>query len=129
LFRLGKQLKLEAGGAQLLFSNNALSTLTISTTLANRLRAGTASDLFASAVMSVNVISEPNNLFVAGLLSFSGNALLASPQGASYGVMAANRATANGNVATLLGDQAILFFATPATGGFAEAGNQVFIQN
>jgi photosystem II stability/assembly factor-like uncharacterized protein len=129
LFRIGKQLQVQSARASLLFSNNLLSTLTIGAALVKQLLAGNASGVFASAVVQGNVISESGSLFAAGLLSFSGNTLLALPQGLPYGVMIAHRAAANGNVAPIVGDQAQLLFATPASGGFAEAGNQVFILN
>jgi hypothetical protein len=124
-------LRLRPGGAQLTFCNNELSQLSVATAMARRLATatGTATGVFASAIVHGNTFIELNSVFVAGLLGFDTNAFLAEPAaGAVYGVMLAMRATAAGNLATVLDGGAPLQFVVPDPASFAKAANQVFVQ-
>jgi photosystem II stability/assembly factor-like uncharacterized protein len=129
LSSLPNTLKLESVAANLSFCGNTLSMLTVGTNVLSTLANQTARGLFASAVFQGNAFLEQRNVFVANLLAFSANSLLAVPADGStpYGVMIANRATATGNLAVTVGDEAILQFVTVGNGSFAKAANQVFI--
>ena len=130
LAALPQNLALEPIAAQLTFSNNSVSMLAVSEAMTRSLLQLKAGGLFASAVLHGNAIGEQRNVFVASLLAFDANCLLALPRDGTtpYGVLIANRATATGNLALIVGDQAILRFVTPDGSGFAKAANQVFIQ-
>ena len=124
-------LRLTPGGAQLTFSDNEVSLLSIATALATRLgtATGTANGLFTTAVLHGNTFVEPNNVFAAGLLGFATNVFVAQPPADSlYGVMLALRATAAGNLAVAREDRALLAFVVPDPGSFAKAANVVDIQ-
>jgi hypothetical protein len=125
-----KPLKLTLTPGQLSFCDNSLSLLTVGDAVANTLVNGSASGVFTTAVLHGNTFAEPSNLFVSGLMAFGNNAFIAQPTDGStpYGVMLATRSTAAGNVAVVFGEQAILHFVTPDTGGFSKAANEVFIQ-
>jgi hypothetical protein len=121
--------RLRANSAQLCFSQNSLSQLTIATALIERLAGnGTATDVFASALLEANTITEPNNVFVAGLLGCNVNAFLAQPSpNGMYGVMMATRATATGNLAVELDTGARLRFVTQDAASFAKAANVITV--
>jgi photosystem II stability/assembly factor-like uncharacterized protein len=124
-------LRLRPGGAQLTFCDNELSQLSVATVMARRLATatGTATGVFASAIVHGNTFIEQNNVFVAGLLGFDTNAFLAQPAAdALYGVMLAMRATAAGNLAVVLEDRPLLQFVVPDAASFAKAANEVGIQ-
>ena len=124
-------LRLKPGDAQLSFCNNDLSQLTVATVMAKKLSTatGTASGVFASAVVHGNTFTEPNSLFVAGLLGFDTNAFVAQPEGgAMYGVMMATRATAAGNLAVVFDDRSILRFVVPNAASFAKGANEIYVR-
>ncbi len=125
-----KALALTPTPGTLAFCNNSLSLLTVGNAVAATMVQGAASGVFATAVVQGNTFAQQSNLFVSVLLAFGNNAFIAPPQDGTtpYGVMLATRATATGNVAVAFGDQAILHFVTPDTGGFDKAANEVFIQ-
>jgi photosystem II stability/assembly factor-like uncharacterized protein len=123
-------LRLTPGSARLSFCDNELSQLSVGTPMARRLAApnGTASGVFASAVVHGNTFVEQNNLFVAGLLGVATNAFIAQPvDDFLYGVMMAVRATAAGNLAVVFDDRAILRFVVPNPPSLAKAANEVFV--
>ena len=125
------KLRLTAGGAQLSFCHNELSQLSVATVMARRLAkaGGTANGVFGSAIVQGNTFMEQNSVFVAGLLGFGSNAFVAPPaDNGRYGVMLAQRATAEGNLAVILDDRAPLTFVVPDPTSFAKAANQVFVQ-
>jgi photosystem II stability/assembly factor-like uncharacterized protein len=124
-------LRLTPGSAQLSFCDNELSQLSVATVMARRLSTprGTASGVFASAVVHGNTFVEQNSLFVAGMLGVDTNAFVATPVGdALYGVMMASRATATGNLAAVVDDRPLLHFIVPNPGSFAKAANQVAVR-
>lgn len=122
-------IRLEPDASRLTFVGNTLSMLTVGKNILDSLSNQSARGLFASATLEGNTFLEQRNVFVAGLLAFSNNSLLAAPTNGitPYGVLIANRATATGNLGTIFGDQAVLQFVTAANGGFVKAANQVFI--
>ncbi|MEO8136322.1 MAG: DUF6519 domain-containing protein, partial [Betaproteobacteria bacterium] len=126
---LPSSLRLESIPANLSFCSNTLSMLTVGkNVLSTLLNQATARGLFASAVIEGNTFLELRNVFVADLLAFSDNVLLAKQidEITPYGVMIANRATATGNLALTFGDGSpVLQFVTTSGGGFAKAANQV----
>ncbi|MGV8803590.1 MAG: DUF6519 domain-containing protein [Polaromonas sp.] len=126
---LPNTVRLEPNSSHLTFIGNTLSMLTVGKNVLDTLANQSARGLFASATLEGNTFLEQHNVFVAGLLAFSHNSLLATPTNGvtPYGVLIANRATATGNLATAFGDQAVLQFVTAASGGFVKAANQVFI--
>ncbi len=124
-----KNLRLTADNAQLSFCDNDVSQLTIAATVAKKLVAptGTATGVFASAVVQGNTFSQPNNLFVAALLGFETNVFLAPPAAETLsGVMLATRATATGNLAVAVDNR--LQFVVPDPASFAKAANVVTVQ-
>jgi photosystem II stability/assembly factor-like uncharacterized protein len=126
-----QNLRLKSGESRLSFCNNDVSQLTVETAMAKKLSTptGTASGVFASAIVHGNTFTEQNSLFVAGLLGFDTNTFVAPPHGdAMYGVMMAMRATAAANLAVVLADHLVLHFVVPDPGSFAKAANQVTIQ-
>ncbi|MEO5606226.1 MAG: hypothetical protein ABIR13_01390, partial [Polaromonas sp.] len=126
---LQNAIRLEPNSSHLTFIGNTLSMLTVGKNILDTLANQSARGLFASATLEGNTFLEQRSVFVAGLLAFSHNSLLATPTNGitPYGVLIANRATATGNLATVLGDQAVLQFVTAANGGFVKAANQVLI--
>lgn len=130
LMALNKELRFDAAVGQLTFSDNTVSMLAIGSTVTNRLLKNSATGLFATAVLHGNTFVEQNNAFAANLLGFDANGFIAVPVDGNtpYGVMVANTATAIGNFAVRVGDEAILHFVTPDPNMFARAANRVFIQ-
>jgi photosystem II stability/assembly factor-like uncharacterized protein len=126
LARLGN-LRLAASGAQLSFCSNDLSQLAVATAMVDTLLAdGRSSGVFASAIVHGNTFREQNSVFVAGLLGFATNAFTADS--GMYGVMMATRATAVGNLATVLNDSSTLQFVVPTPPNFEKAANEVFVR-
>ncbi|MDB6158431.1 MAG: hypothetical protein JWO04_2137 [Gammaproteobacteria bacterium] len=126
-----KNLRLTSNDSQLSFSNNSVSQLTVAAAMVKRLSAtnGTATGVFASALLHSNTFMEQNNVFVAGLLGCTINSFLAKPaQNALYGVMMATRASATGNLAVVLDDVSTLRFVVPDAASFVKAANVVTVQ-
>ncbi len=130
LIELNKQLRFDKPAGLLTFSDNTVSMIALGSAATKRLLKNNAAGLFASAVLHGNTFVEQNNVFAANLLAFSANCFVAVPLDATtpYGVMVANTATATGNLAVRLGDEAILHFVTPDPNLFGRAANRVFIQ-
>jgi photosystem II stability/assembly factor-like uncharacterized protein len=124
-----KSVRLTATEAQLSFCDNDVSQLTIAGTAAKRLVAatGTATGVFATAVVQGNTFTEPNNLFVAGLLGFETNVFLAPPADNTLSaVMLATQASATGNLAGAVNNRLQFVVSNPAS--FAKAANVVTVQ-
>lgn len=130
LLQLTKDLRFDKPAGLLSFSDNTVSMLAIGSATAARLLKNDASGLFASAVLHGNTFVEQNNAFTANLLAFDANNFVAVPTDGNtpYGVMIASAATATGNLAVRIGEEAILHFVTPDPNMFARAANRVFIQ-
>ena len=130
LMQLTKALRYDKPAGLLTFSENTVSMLAIGSATTARLLKNDATGLFASAVLHGNTFVEQSNAFVANLLAFSANSFVAVPTNGNtpYGVMVASTATATGNLAVRVGDEAILHFVTPDPNTFARAANRVFIQ-
>ncbi|MEA2887289.1 MAG: hypothetical protein QOD11_1649, partial [Bradyrhizobium sp.] len=121
-----RELVLSPGDAQLTFCSNDLSQLAVATAMIEELMATSkSSGVFVSAIVQGNTFRELNSVFVAGLLGFATNALIAGV--GRYGVMLANRATAAGNLAMILNDSSILQFVVPEQSRFQKAANEVFV--
>ena len=125
-----KSVRLKPNSAQLTFCDNTVSAITVASTVAAKLATatGTASDVFATAVVSGNTFTETSNIFVAGLLGFSTNSFIGTAPANSpwYGIMMAGSATAAGN----LGSNATpaLKFIVSAAANFSKAANVVTVQ-
>jgi hypothetical protein len=124
-----QQMNLAPKEARLFFADNSVALLTIGERMARQLIDGRGEAVFASAVLQGNTFGGIRNVFASHMLAFSGNTFASGTRDGQtfYGVMAANRATAVGNLAELPGDEAILFFAT-RRGDFEKVANRVFIQ-
>jgi photosystem II stability/assembly factor-like uncharacterized protein len=125
----GQDFTLVPGRGRLYFSNNEMELLTIGGAIADEVLDRRVRGVLQSAVLAGNSFRQQQNVFVSGLLSFADNGFLAMADNRNpYGVMIATRAAAAGNVAVVVGDEAMLHFLTPRNGGFSGAANQVFTQ-
>ena len=116
--------------SQLYFCHNEVSAITVGTELARRLATpnGTATRVFATAVLQGNTFMERNNLFAAGLIACEANSFLARVGANSrYGVMISVRSTATANLALeVLPDAGpFLQFITQSNGTFEKAANAI----
>ena len=125
-----KNLRLRPNASQLCFSHNSVSQVTLAAALIKRLATptGTATAVFASALLEGNTFMEANNVFAAALLGCNLNAFLAEPGGNGfYGVMLSTRASATGNLAAELDDGSKLQFVASDAASFVKAANAITV--
>lgn len=114
-------------GAHLYFSANTAAGLTVGQATREILATNKgAVEAFSATTVNGNTFTGLRSLFVGNLVSFTANSFAARlADGAlTYALVAANRATATGNLAAAFASNAATVqFRTPA-GGFSDAANQ-----